>query len=62
MAIIKAKPTSPGRRFRVLIREDLHKGDLRKHLLSQKEESLEEIIMAILQSGTKVAVIKDSTE
>ncbi|MFL2487932.1 MAG: 50S ribosomal protein L2 [Gammaproteobacteria bacterium] len=37
MAIIKAKPTSPGRRFRVLIREDLHKGRPEKTLVESKK-------------------------
>ena len=36
MAIIKAKPTSPGRRFRVQIREELHKGRPEKTLVESK--------------------------
>ena len=62
MAIIKAKPTSPGRRFRVLIREDLHKGRPEKTLVESKNESLEEIITAILQLDIKAVAIRDSTE
>ena len=37
MAIIKAKPTSPGRRFRVQIREELYKGRPEKTLVESKK-------------------------
>jgi len=37
MAIIKAKPTSPGRRFRVQIKTDLHKGRPEKSLIESKK-------------------------
>ena len=36
MAIFKAKPTSPGRRFRVQIKQDLHKGRPEKSLTESK--------------------------
>ena len=36
MAIIKAKPTSPGRRFRVNIKQDLYKGRPEKTLVESK--------------------------
>ena len=36
MAIIKAKPTSPGRRFRVQIKSDLYKGRPEKSLIESK--------------------------
>jgi large subunit ribosomal protein L2 len=39
MAIIKAKPTSPGRRFRVQIKEDLHKGRPEKTLVESKKRT-----------------------
>lgn len=40
MAIIKAKPTSPGRRFTVQVRtSDLHKGEPHAALLEQKSRS-----------------------
>ena len=45
MAIIKAKPTSPGRRFRVQISSDLHKEDQKKNLLNLKIKFLVEITM-----------------
>lgn len=38
MAIIKAKPTSPGRRFRVQISSDLHKGRPEKKLVESKNK------------------------
>ena len=38
MAIIKAKPTSPGRRFRVQISSDLHKGRPEKKLVESKSK------------------------
>ena len=47
MAIIKAKPTSPGRRFRVQIKEDLHRGRPEKLLLNLRKEHLGETTMAI---------------
>ena len=39
MAIIKAKPTSPGRRFRVQIKEDLHRGRPEKTLVESKKRT-----------------------
>jgi large subunit ribosomal protein L2 len=34
MTIVKSKPTSPGRRFRVKVsNKDLHKGNLMSHYL-----------------------------
>ena len=62
MAIIKAKPTSPGRRFRVQIREELYKGRPEKTLVESKKEYLAEIIMVILLYVIKVEVTKDSIE
>ena len=62
MAIIKAKPTSPGRRFRVQIREELYKGRPEKTLVESKKRYLAEIIMVILLYATKVVAIKDFTE
>ena len=62
MAIIKAKPTSPGRRFRVNIKQDLYKGRPEKTLVESKKELLEEIIMEILQCAIGVEGIKDCIE
>ena len=62
MAIIKAKPTSPGRRFRVNIKQDLYKGRPEKTLIESKKELLEEIIMEILQCAIGVEAIKDCIE
>ena len=62
MAIIKAKPTSPGRRFRVNIKQDLYKGRPEKTLVESKKELLEEIIMEILQYAIGVEDIKDCIE
>ena len=62
MAIIKAKPTSPGRRFRVNIKQDLYKGRPEKTLVESKKELLEEIIMEILQCAIGVEDIKDCIE
>ena len=39
MAIFKAKPTSPGRRFRVQIKQDLHKGRPEKSLTESKRRT-----------------------
>ena len=40
MAIVKAKPTSPGRRFVVgVVNPDLHKGAPHKPLLEKKNKS-----------------------
>ena len=39
MAIIKAKPTSPGRRFRVNIKQDLYKGRPEKTLVESKKRT-----------------------
>ncbi len=39
MAIIKAKPTSPGRRFRVNIKQDLYKGRPEKTLVESKKKN-----------------------
>ena len=39
MAIIKAKPTSPGRRFRVNIKQDLYKGRPEKSLVESKKRT-----------------------
>jgi len=36
MAVIKAKPTSPGRRFVISVKSDLHKGKPHKALLEKK--------------------------
>jgi large subunit ribosomal protein L2 len=36
MAVIKAKPTSPGRRGVISIKSDLHKGKPHKALLEKK--------------------------
>ena len=62
MAIIKAKPTSPGRRFRVQIREELYKGRPEKTLVESKKEYQAEITMAILPCAIKVVAIKDFIE
>ena len=40
MAVVKAKPTSPGRRFQVrVVNKDLHKGEPCKALLDRKTKS-----------------------
>ena len=39
MAVIKAKPTSPGRRFVISIKSDLHKGKPHKALLEKKSKN-----------------------
>ena len=39
MSIFKAKPTSPGRRFRVQIKQDLHKGRPEKSLTESKRRT-----------------------
>ena len=62
MAIIKAKPTSPGRRFRVHIREELYKGRPEKTLLESKKEFRVEIIMGISLCAIRVEVTKDYIE
>ena len=36
MSIFKAKPTSPGRRFRIQIKQNLHKGRPEKSLIESK--------------------------
>ena len=62
MAIIKAKPTSPGRRFRVNIKQDLYKGRPEKTLIESKKELLEEITMEILQCVIGAEAIKGFIE
>ena len=39
MAVIKAKPTSPGRRFVISVKSDLHKGKPHKALLEKKSKN-----------------------
>ena len=39
MAVIKAKPTSPGRRGVISIKSDLHKGKPHKPLLEKKSKN-----------------------
>ena len=39
MSVIKAKPTSPGRRFVISIKSDLHKGKPHKALLEKKSKN-----------------------
>ena len=47
MAVIKAKPTSPGRRGVISIKSDLHKGKPLKSLI-EKKSILEPIILSTL--------------
>ena len=45
MAIIKAKPTSAGRRFVVSVKSDLYKGKPISHCLIKNQKMVAEIIM-----------------
>ena len=45
MAIIKAKPTSAGRRFVVSVKSDLYKVSLISHCLIKNQKMAAEIIM-----------------
>ena len=45
MAIVKSKPTSPGRRGLISIKSDLHKGKPHKSLTRAKAKKVVEIIM-----------------
>mgnify|MGYP005730642123 CR=1 FL=1 len=49
MTILKAKPTSPGRRGVISIKSDLTRGDPLNLWLNQKIKKVEEIIMEELQ-------------
>ena len=46
MAVIKAKPTSPGRRGVISIKSDLHKGKPHKPLLEKNLKTVDVTIMA----------------
>ena len=45
MAIVKSKPTSPGRRGLISIKSDLYKGKPHKSLTQSKAKKAAEIIM-----------------
>ena len=48
MPVIKAKPTSPGRRGVISVKTDLYKGKPLKSLIQPKAKMAEEITMAEL--------------
>ena len=52
MAIIKAKPTSAGRRFVVSVKSDLYKGKPHKPLLDKNQKMVAEIIMEDYRSSS----------
>ena len=62
MAVIKAKPTSPGRRGVISIKSDLYKGRPHKALLEKNQKMAEEIITVGLQLGIKAADISSTIE
>lgn len=62
MAVIKAKPTSPGRRFVISVKSDLHKGKPHKALLEKNQRMAAEIITVGLQFVIRAAVINSFIE
>ena len=62
MSVIKAKPTSPGRRFVVSVKRDLYKGKPYKPLTEKKSKMVAEIILAELLLDIKVEAINIITE
>ena len=62
MAVIKAKPTSPGRRGVISVKADLYKGKPLKSLIQPNQRMVEEIIMAVLLLDIKAEAINSITE
>ena len=63
MSLIKSKPTSPGRRFRVKIQNPTYtKASLMLVLLPNPIKAVEEIIMEELRQGILVVDIRENTE
>ena len=62
MSVIKAKPTSPGRRFVVSIKRDLYKGKPYKPLTEKKSKNGGRNILAESLLDIKVEVINTIIE
>ena len=61
MALIKSKPTSPGRRFRIKITNpDLYKVNLVKHWFQNQRDPAEGITKVELQLAILVVDIKEN--
>ena len=62
MAIVKSKPTSPGRRGLISVKSDLYKGKPHKSLIEPNLKMVEEIIMEELQCGVKAEATSNTIE